>query len=316
MNVTRSEQGKPVCLINDAMDAAPLTPQRLAAAGGGWAADADDWGPWQSAAGVWQGRAAGAANRQIRVVGEIPSTMGAARTCMERGALSPGDAILALSQTSGRGRMGSTWDSPAGNLYVSWRWMPLGGGSDGPWKQWASLLVGYGLVRSLEDAVPGLAVKWPNDLVRKADRTGNRVEKLGGILVEARDETILVGLGINLCSAPALTPQAGPVPGILPPPFRDMGPLSFWVWLFPRLQDAMNRMAADGRPSALFAALNRRLIWKGRQVVLTSGHTRACGVLAGVADDGGLIIDSRRETERVRMIYYTGRLRLASEGLS
>lgn len=106
-----------------------------------------------------------------------------------------GLVVVADEQTSGRGRHGRSWHSPAGTgLYVSVLLRPP--------VQESSLLTlagGVALCESLREST-GLAteIKWPNDLLAPG---GTR--KLGGILVEgsatgSRLEYAVLGFGVNL----------------------------------------------------------------------------------------------------------------------
>lgn len=102
---------------------------------------------------------------------------------------------LAESQTAGRGRRGRTWVSPYGrNIYLSLSWRFDSGASA---VMGLSVAVGVALAGALRSfGLPGIAVKWPNDLY-----LGDR--KLGGILVDLRGDAlgpwwVVVGLGVNV----------------------------------------------------------------------------------------------------------------------
>src|SRR5690606_27766539 len=74
-----------------------------------------------------------------------------------------GIVCLAERQTGGRGRRGRHWISPFGrNLYLSLGWEFEGGAA---LLEGLSLAVGVGVCRALGGAVPGLQLKWPNDIL-------------------------------------------------------------------------------------------------------------------------------------------------------
>lgn len=108
-------------------------------------------------------------------------------------------AIVASEQTSGRGRLGKSWQSPpGGNLYISVAFRPMV--SPAALEDF-SLLTGLQLCQSIgsRTGIP-IQLKWPNDLW-----VGGR--KLAGLLMEARVEADLVtslvlGFGINVATAP------------------------------------------------------------------------------------------------------------------
>lgn len=106
-----------------------------------------------------------------------------------------GTAVLASEQSSGRGRAGRSWLSPAGGLYLSVVLRPKA-----PPARWGLLpcALGAAAARVLRGEGYPVDVKWPNDLLVGQD-------KLGGILMETRlDERpfAVVGLGLNLTGAP------------------------------------------------------------------------------------------------------------------
>lgn len=116
--------------------------------------------------------------------------------------------VAAGHQTEGRGRLGRTWlDEPGRALMFSVVLRPelpseLGG--------LLTLLAGASLVEAARRASGRpAACKWPNDVLVD-DR------KAGGILAESvvagdRFEHVVLGLGVNLGSAPPDVPDAGAV---------------------------------------------------------------------------------------------------------
>ena len=105
-----------------------------------------------------------------------------------------GVAVVAELQTSGRGRRGRTWASPAGvNLTVSVGVRPELAAADG----WRLGLAAALAMHSACAPYATVALKWPNDLVAPDDR------KVGGILVETTIEGhrmagAVIGIGINV----------------------------------------------------------------------------------------------------------------------
>ena len=113
-----------------------------------------------------------------------------------------GLAILARRQTAGRGQFGRVWVAPRGNLNLSVLLRPGTALRDAP--QW-SLAVGVAAAEALAPFVPGLRLKYPNDLMLDG-------RKLGGILVDsaadgARLAWLVIGIGINIAEAPVLAEQ-------------------------------------------------------------------------------------------------------------
>lgn len=104
-------------------------------------------------------------------------------------AWSQGTVIAADCQDSGRGRLGRVWQSPSGlNLYFSMVFYPSL--SRPKWGGF-SLAAGAALGQALSQFIPGLGLKWPNDLLVQGD-------KLGGILLESSGGKLVTGIGINV----------------------------------------------------------------------------------------------------------------------
>jgi BirA family biotin operon repressor/biotin-[acetyl-CoA-carboxylase] ligase len=134
----------------------------------------------------------------------VDSTNDEARRMAEAGA-KPGLVVLAGQQTSGRGRHGRAWASPAGNLYASVLLRV-----EGPLAASAQLsfVAGLALADALQRHAPdGIEprLKWPNDVLIGG-------AKVAGILLEsakangAAFASVVVGTGVNIVSSPCETP--------------------------------------------------------------------------------------------------------------
>ncbi len=121
---------------------------------------------------------------------------------LARSGAEQGTLVWALEQTAGRGRRAREWVSPRGNLYASLVLRPAC-----PLDRAAQL--GFVAALAVGDAlaalVPGLrdpALKWPNDVLVAG-------RKIAGVLLEFEIGEngslafLIVGVGINLVSAPA-----------------------------------------------------------------------------------------------------------------
>ena len=126
---------------------------------------------------------------------EIDSTNAEALRRVRDGA-GAGTVIHAQTQTQGRGRKGSAWISPQGNLYASVIVEPP---ADRPPGQLAfvTAVAAAEAVCEMAPASGSLQLKWPNDLLLDG-------RKLGGILIEGGSVGhYVIGLGINLSTAPS-----------------------------------------------------------------------------------------------------------------
>lgn len=132
---------------------------------------------------------------------ELDSTNEEAKRLAKAGG-AHGAVIWAKRQTGGKGRMGRTWISNEGNLFVSLLLKPKG--KELPELSQLSFVAAIAVLEALVDMFGKdhkLSCKWPNDILLDQ-------KKLAGILLEsfhcsADDEQwIVVGVGVNVDSHP------------------------------------------------------------------------------------------------------------------
>lgn len=200
-----------------------------------------------------------------------------------------GHWLVADRQTAGRGRQGRPWHDGAGNFMGS-TVVHLRSGD--PPAQTLALLAGLSLHDLLTARVAKpLTLKWPNDLL--AGRA-----KLAGILLERVGDAIMVGIGVNLASAPALddreTVALAELGADLPRDdfARDLaGHFAEDIerWRNYGLGPIVSRWTAAGHPV-------------GTPLAIEDGDGgRLAGRFAGLAEDGALQL--RLEDGRVRVIH-------------
>jgi BirA family biotin operon repressor/biotin-[acetyl-CoA-carboxylase] ligase len=133
--------------------------------------------------------------KDIIVYDSVESTNDLAMSLATKGEIAPGTALVADQQTRGKGRLGRTWESPAGsNIYMSLIIRPELEPKD---TTMLTVLAAVAGVRAIQRScdIP-VSIKWPNDLV-----ISNK--KLGGILTEVRADPdrvglAVIGMGINV----------------------------------------------------------------------------------------------------------------------
>ena len=124
------------------------------------------------------------------------------------GADLPEGAVAATDhQTAGRGRLGRTWVAPAGSSVLAS--VLLHPPAERQWPELA-LVGGVAAADAIEAATDLSAqVKWPNDVM--LDR-----RKVAGVLAEARDASVVLGIGINVNQTRSELPLDAPTePGSL-----------------------------------------------------------------------------------------------------
>ena len=105
-------------------------------------------------------------------------------------------AIVADTQSIGRGRLGSTWQSMQGNLMTTIV-LPL----EEKQSIWAdfSFIVALAVSDTISELTDGARaeIKWSNDVL-----VGGA--KVAGVLLEAYEKTLCIGVGLNIVSAPVV----------------------------------------------------------------------------------------------------------------
>jgi len=99
--------------------------------------------------------------------------------------------IIADTQTNGYGTHNRSWESPLGNLYMSFNFS-----YDKP--EHLPYFVSYALFETISSYLyhsKNIKIKWPNDILVNG-------LKIAGILIEYFEEQYIVGIGVNLNLAP------------------------------------------------------------------------------------------------------------------
>jgi len=211
-------------------------------------------------------------------------------------------AWLAEHQSAGRGRRGRVWQSPYGsNLYFS-----LAYRFSLPIHQLAGLSLATGIVIAEVLKESGLAkpqLKWPNDLY--ADE-----KKLGGILIEVSGEATagamaVIGVGINIDHQSLNQAEIDqPITSL-----REQHVSESRNTLAVRLIASVTQMAKAFEQAGLKGFVDRWSefdAFKDRRVALTGPGISHYGICRGIAEDGGL----RLETDSGEQVFYGGELSL------
>lgn len=154
----------------------------------------------------------------------VRATTGSTNDDVARAALEgapEGYTVIAAEQTTGRGRRGASWHSPAAHgVYLSTllrpdRWAAVRSDAASPVSSLVTLMAGVAVVSAIGDLcdVP-VELKWPNDvMVRRggpsavglwpSNTAGPPWRKLAGILAEGASDggrlrTVVLGIGLNV----------------------------------------------------------------------------------------------------------------------
>lgn len=132
---------------------------------------------------------------EIKVYKETGSTQDVVKQLIPKQSV-----ILAGHQSSGRGRLGRTWESQPGSSVLLSVGKRINGGHGNHDR--LSMLVGVAISRTIKKVSPDVSIqlKWPNDVMVSG-------RKLAGILIEVSSGMHLIGIGLNVNRTDKLAPE-------------------------------------------------------------------------------------------------------------
>lgn len=259
-----------------------------------WAADLDAYGLWKACAekSPWDGpllQSDKEVDSTILITPSCASTMELAHQAVSGGLLDTWGVVVSVVQTSGRGQLRRPWVSLPGNLHASIV-MPSPPAS-GPWKDvlpdLLPLVAGHVVASVLSVLGAELELKWPNDILQNG-------RKVGGLLIEERNGTAVLGFGLNLVgnpsddqmredhSVPASKITFSSSPG---------GALTLVETLVNRGKSVYAVMLDEIPPTRFVAMVGNRLAWMGRSVLIQDGGQPPYeAIITGLTPAGGLVV--------------------------
>jgi BirA family biotin operon repressor/biotin-[acetyl-CoA-carboxylase] ligase len=201
--------------------------------------------------------------------------------------------VAAETQSAGRGRLGKSWQSPAGSgLYFSLILRPALAPADLPK---ITLVAGLAVCLAVEKVTRlPLLIKWPNDIL-----LGGR--KLAGILAETvvvpdRRPAVVLGIGLNVNTPATVFPAdlRGKATSLFIHAGREYQRSALLIAIVAEIKRQVGRFERDGFAEILTewrqrdAYLGRELTW----VALDGALVR--GISLGPDDNGQLRVRDRR----------------------
>ena len=258
-----------------------------------WQSDLRYYGPWSPSgldgdqAGWLKG--GGLESGTVVVAATCTSTMELASKFAADGLLGPWGAVVCARQTLGRGQLRRPWASLAGNLHASIVLPPAP--VDGPWAKALSdllpLVVGHVFSEVLGGLGADLKIKWPNDILQEG-------RKVGGMLIEERNGTSIVGLGLNLADCPddsQMREDHSVSAGKIRLPFFSSGPVALLDQLVNHGKTVYAVMLDEIPPPRFISMFESKLAWFGRTILVKEGDVSSYeALLAGLSLDGGLVL--------------------------
>jgi BirA family biotin operon repressor/biotin-[acetyl-CoA-carboxylase] ligase len=192
-----------------------------------------------------------------------------------------GAVAVCDEQSSGRGRLGRTWQAPPGTSILCSILLRPPGERRLPE---LSLVAGMAAADAVEQALGLTAqIKWPNDVMV------NR-RKVAGVLAEARDGAVILGIGINVNQTrdqlPA-DPRGGPAASLrtIDGVERDRAPVL--ATLLERVEGRYDAWCDSGL-DAVYDFIGARDFLRGRRVAVDGAE----GYAVGIDRQGRLEVDT------------------------
>lgn len=222
--------------------------------------------------------------RPLKVLEQVDSTNLEARRLAMAGA-PQGTVVAALAQSCGRGRMGRSFFSPPGGLYLTMLLRP-----ERPARDLMALTALTGVaVRRAIAAVTGLQpeIKWTNDLVcgrKKLCGIGTELSLEGE---SGQVQFAVVGVGINVHTAAFPAPLEDTATSLLLETGREISLADLAAEEIRQL-DALCQEGLNGEKAQWMEEYAAHCMTLGKQVLLNRGGVLRRGVALRLTEDAGL----------------------------
>lgn len=200
-----------------------------------------------------------------------------------------GTVVAADSQTGGRGRMGRSWNSPAGkNLYFTLILRPEVPSLRVPQ---LTLLVAVALHRALVRFVPDLQpkIKWPNDILVNE-------KKICGVLCEMQSEPdcthfVVVGLGINVNQSEFPAELEGRATSLFLESGRSFSKPELLAAFLNQFEPLYDRWLNEEDLGFVLSYIEGHSLLQSRVVVVEQFNRTISGTVSGIAKGGELMLE-------------------------
>ena len=194
-----------------------------------------------------------------------------------------GFAVLARQQTKGRGRQGRPWASELDDgMYLSLALSPTR-----PTAEWPTLsfVAALSLFHALKHLFPDLpaGLKWPNDVLINRG-------KVSGLLLEARQDRLVLGCGVNLKNAPQLEGARFAPTDLLAQTGKQTAPEELALCFLSYFYDHYQNWLSAGF-LAQIDLYRSHLLFVGEPISVSHGAQVLEGIMIGMSDKGDLLLE-------------------------
>lgn len=214
----------------------------------------------------------------------VDSTSTYAKALAKAGA-PEGTAVIAKMQTGGRGRMGRTFHSPEGGLYVTLILRPKCQAAELMHLTCAAGVAASDAIYDVSGIRPGL--KWINDLVIGTKKVGGILAEMS-LTPEGAIDFALIGIGINCENK--LPPELTDIATALDTACKKAIPPAL---LAAKLLQNLHRISAVllSEKEAIMAAYRAQCVTTDKEVILLRGEEQKKAFALSVDNDGGLLVE-------------------------
>ena len=185
-----------------------------------------------------------------------------------------GTAVWARVQTGGRGRLGRSFSSPEGGIYVSIL-LPLAADSEAAIK--VTAMAGVAVMRTINQVChKKCGIKWVNDIIYEN-------KKVCGILAQGCGEKAVVGIGINYhTDIVQLPPEVRDIATSLYNPTEDAPPDNLFVRM---LLDNVWELCTAGDENWLEEYKSSSTILGKEVLIMQAGNVTGSGTATEIDDN-------------------------------
>jgi BirA family biotin operon repressor/biotin-[acetyl-CoA-carboxylase] ligase len=263
----------------------------------------DPWESYQDSDEAVQGflKSTVPSDSTIILTGPCSTTMEVARNFVQSEMIGEWGSVISVEQSSGRGQLRRPWVSLPGNLHASivMPAPPVRGEWGVYLKELLPLVVGYIFGDVLDGLGASVQVKWPNDLLQNG-------RKIGGMLIEEKNNVVILGLGLNIADSPSddiMREDCSVLAAKLQIPNVIVPPLTLLEHLVNRGKSVYSVLLDEFTPTQFISAAVDRLAWLGQNVLVREGGQSSYeAVVTGLSPKGGLVL--RRNGREV--VLYSG----------
>jgi BirA family biotin operon repressor/biotin-[acetyl-CoA-carboxylase] ligase len=230
--------------------------------------------------------------KDIHFLPDCHSTNDMALQALRQSQAAEGSIFITNHQTRGKGQRGNSWETKPGenltfSLVLQPRFLDLS-------EQFVlNMAISNAIRRCIQEYIPGLMVKWPNDLVVPG------FGKLGGILIEnlvgsSGWDYAVVGIGINVNQNQFTSPKATSLSLVTGNSF----PLQELFRLMITHVEQVYISLKKGKFAEIRAEYLRHLYLFEEQAIFKVGEESLAGKIIGLSPSGNLLLELTNGQQR------------------